>query len=219
MLVGVLALGSLLSAISNSISLVSPRVTYIASAFLIVTWVFFEFTFMMFRLPWLAAHGVRVRLIAPGVKPRLCMIGVLALLWVPRFGDLLRAGQGVPQATLKLVNNSDEDVAVSQRGEFVVWFPNATFDGAPRVPGTVLLLPSSVETEATNPIIVQRHRARFIHAKVLNERYFAPILDRDDSEITFFLHTQHGLRSSNEMPFRRSTFAKAYLEVTLQQDR
>ncbi len=212
LLFGFLAAGSLLDSISNSIALISPRVTHIASAVIIVSWVFVEFTIAMFRVPWIGIHSTRFRLLHLGPQTRLAIIGILALLWVPRLGDLPYAGE-VPSVVIKVVNNSDSEIVVDRRGDFVIWFPNASFDGAPRVPGRFILQEMNKDNDSNEPIRVKAKSEQWVSAKILNANYFASILDRDDTDITVFVRAQPGdFFRSLSMPFARDVLSRSYIE-------
>jgi tetratricopeptide (TPR) repeat protein len=85
--IGFIALGSLLDAINNAVTLISPTTTLTASALLIASWLLAEFLLRRLPLRWLTKGGKEIRIRRLGVKPRLIVVGALALLWIPRLTD------------------------------------------------------------------------------------------------------------------------------------
>ena len=83
LLAGVVALGALLDAISNAISLVTPMRALVASALVLSFWCAVEFYARKKGIAWLSSGGVLVKIIRLGWSVRLGVFGVLALLWLP----------------------------------------------------------------------------------------------------------------------------------------
>lgn len=91
-LLGVLALGNLLDAIGNAVSIITPIVTYVSTIILLLVWVVIELLTKFKRVPWLLKDQ-RINVTGIGVKIRLSLLGIVLLLWVPRVVDLYRPQQ------------------------------------------------------------------------------------------------------------------------------
>lgn len=87
LLVGFLAVGSFLDAVSNAVSLVGPALTYVGSLIVSVLWVSAEFFLKTRPVRWVVSGGQEIRLRSLGIKPRLALAGAILLLWIPRVVD------------------------------------------------------------------------------------------------------------------------------------
>ena len=94
---GMLALGTLLDAISNAISLVGMRTAVTASILVACCWAVAEVMIRKHPIVWRGVDGTEQRITKLGIQFRLFVVGMLALLWLPPLTDVLR------QPTPKLV--------------------------------------------------------------------------------------------------------------------
>lgn len=85
LLCGYLALGAVLDATGNAIALVTPRATYIGTASAAVAWIAIQLYLQRTPVRWVSSTGPDVRIRRLGWQPKFCLIGLLLLLWVPRF--------------------------------------------------------------------------------------------------------------------------------------
>ncbi len=86
-LAGFLALGAFLDAISNAISVISPPITYFGSVAIVLLWIIAEQLLRKYPLRWIISERQGIRIKSFGVKPRLALLGIIALLWIPRLVD------------------------------------------------------------------------------------------------------------------------------------
>ncbi len=211
-LVGIAAAGSLLDAVSNAISLISPPFTYIGSAVLLVLWLLAESAAMFFGIPWLVRGGQRVRYKALGPQIRLGLIGLLVLLWIPRLGDIPFRRSDVPAISVTLVNTTDAELHVARRGEFVLWLPTALYDGAPRVGGRFIFAMAGESGYLDSPIIIPAKSNIKLRAELLGKEQFVRYLEREDTDLTFIGYTNAGTSTSPEIPFSRGALSSRYIE-------
>lgn len=83
-LVPLLLAGALLDSVTNSIALVTPKVTYIGTGVLLVVWLGVEVLLRRRGVDW-RQQGQQVRHRRLGPKSHCAFVGCLILLWVPRF--------------------------------------------------------------------------------------------------------------------------------------
>jgi hypothetical protein len=82
-ILGVLALGGFLDAISNSIALITPHVTYIATLILVLGWLGLEIFIKKRAIKWQNKDGSIIQIHSLGYQIRLWLVGAIVLLWVP----------------------------------------------------------------------------------------------------------------------------------------
>ena len=82
-LAGVIALGSLLDAVSNAISLVTPTRAVIVSVVVLLLWFALEHRIRRQPLDWAGEDGTLVRIKGLGWSIRIGLMGALMLLWLP----------------------------------------------------------------------------------------------------------------------------------------
>lgn len=80
---GLLAFGTFLDALSNAVTLITPRVTYVGSAALALTGLLAHISFRHRPISWVA-RGQLVRIRGLGLVPISVLSGMLTLLWLPR---------------------------------------------------------------------------------------------------------------------------------------
>jgi hypothetical protein len=214
-LVGIASAGTLLDAVSNAVSLVSPSFTYISSAILLTLWVLTELAAILFGIPWVASDNQRVRLRSLGPKLRLGLLGILILLWIPRLGDIPSQRNDIPPVSITLSNQTDTEVSVSRRGEFVLWLPTALYDGAPRVGGRFVFTMIGESGYLDSPIIVPAKSNIKVNAELLGHQQFIRFLEREDTDLTFMARTNQGISSSPTIPFSRAALTSRYIEWEL----
>jgi hypothetical protein len=87
-MIGFIAFGTFLDSMSNAVSLVQPMFTYMGSLALIFLWALTELILRKRPLHWIIDSGATVRLQKLGAKPRLMIMGIIILLWIPQIVDL-----------------------------------------------------------------------------------------------------------------------------------
>jgi hypothetical protein len=80
---GFIAFGTLLDAVSNAITLITPLITYVASSVLVSLWLFLEIRLNKRGLKWIVQGGEEIRIRKLGLRPRLAFLGIVMLLWTP----------------------------------------------------------------------------------------------------------------------------------------
>lgn len=83
-LIGFLAIGSLLDAVSNAVSLITPFATYLGCSIIVTMWLLIEFFIKKFSLSLEVSKGQLIIIRRLGIKPRLMVLGAILLLWIPR---------------------------------------------------------------------------------------------------------------------------------------
>jgi hypothetical protein len=85
-ILGLTAFGTVLDALSNAVSLVTPRTTYLGTVLLVVGLLATNLLLRTWPLPWYTA-GVQIRIKNTGPKTTAVIVGMIALLWLPRWFD------------------------------------------------------------------------------------------------------------------------------------
>jgi hypothetical protein len=80
---GFVAFGTLLDAVSNAITLITPLITYAGSLALVSLWLFLEIRLNKRGLKWVVKGGQEIRIQKLGLRPRLAFLGIVMLLWTP----------------------------------------------------------------------------------------------------------------------------------------
>lgn len=93
---GIIALGAVLDALSNAITLVNLSVAGWGSLVLVSGWVATELGIKRFTPTWRGADGSEQRIKKLGTQPRLMILGMLLLLWFPSGLEWLKS-VGMPQ--------------------------------------------------------------------------------------------------------------------------
>lgn len=81
---GLFALGALFDAISNTVTLVTPLVTYVGTVILLLSFLIFELRLKRRPIPWISKDNQIVRLKSIGRSLRYALLGMVLLLWLPR---------------------------------------------------------------------------------------------------------------------------------------
>ena len=82
-LFGLLALGTLLDAISNAISLITLPIAIASTGIILATWIIIEFIAKLRGIRWVTRGGNAFIVTKLGIKPRLALFGVISLFWLP----------------------------------------------------------------------------------------------------------------------------------------
>jgi hypothetical protein len=209
---GVFTLGALLDAISNAITIVSPRITFVSTAWLVGIWLLVELVIAFFGIPWHPFIGDRVRVKILGAKFRMALFGMLCLLWLPRLGDL-QTDSPMPLLEVRFVNSTDHDINILKRGEFVLWFPDVMSAGAPRIGGKVEFISKDEKPKSSSEyeLTVPSKSLLKCFAMFLNEKRFKPILEAGETDLTLMATTSKGRITSPDSPFTLDVIGKKYL--------
>lgn len=92
---GVLLLGSLLDAIANAFTVVTPIATYVGTALLLTGAIATHLVLKRHPLEWQMKNGL-IRLNGLGPRPVAILVGFVVLLWVPRTPEFLRGFTPAP---------------------------------------------------------------------------------------------------------------------------
>jgi hypothetical protein len=88
LLLGFLGAGAFLGAISNSIAIATWRVTLWGTCIVLAAWLTIEIAARYRLLTWVfGTHPTVIRAFGP--RPRILMIGAVAVLWIPRAVEIL----------------------------------------------------------------------------------------------------------------------------------
>jgi hypothetical protein len=211
-LAGVISLGALLDAVSNAFSVVTPRVTYVSSAIILIFWLLTELAALLLGIPWMSKSGQKVQLRALGPKIRFGIIGILILLWVPRLGDIPFNNSEIPPVKILLVNPTNSDIQIGRRGEFVLWLPTALYYGAPRIGGKFTFFILGEKGYLDSPITVKANNKAWVFAKLLGQNRFIIYLEREDTDLELIAQTNAGTTYSPNIPFIKDALTNRYLE-------
>jgi hypothetical protein len=142
---GFVGLGSFLGAINDANVLITPLVSYAATLAAVLLIILIELILRKRKLPWIS-QGKSVTLIGLGIKPRLALIGAIALLWLPQLPEiattLVYASQkdnGNYKFTIHLVNERYEKLYMDRYGEFFIIDPKNTSNESYLTKGTIRL--------------------------------------------------------------------------------
>ncbi|MEL6253934.1 MAG: tetratricopeptide repeat protein [Bacteroidota bacterium] len=86
-ILGLLAFGAFLDAISNTFSVITPTLTYIISGFILIALIFDRWILKKINIPWDKGEGQKSFIRKLGIKTKLALLGVLGLVWLPLFVD------------------------------------------------------------------------------------------------------------------------------------
>lgn len=158
---GLIAFGTVLDAIANSVTLISPTVAIVLSILIGAAWITFEVWVRVHGLVWQTSQGIVLNLKSLGIKPRLAVSGVIALLWVPQLLDLAGIGGkpldpsarrllGVLGASRAATRDAIRSVeSMSQIARYEMKQPSSSPEDAPNR-GTPLMLPNILATIQTD---------------------------------------------------------------------
>ena len=85
---GFLLFGAVLDAIGNSITLITPTMSVLGTILILILWVVIELLAKRGRLHWYVGKDRNVVITKFGLKPRLFLLGVIIVFWVPRVSSL-----------------------------------------------------------------------------------------------------------------------------------
>lgn len=94
-LVGIVALGALLGALSDATAIVTPNVSTVGTITLVVTWLLAQIWMRRRQSRWRTSDGSQVRLRSWGSGTTAAFVGMIALLWYPRARDWYFAQQTI----------------------------------------------------------------------------------------------------------------------------
>ena len=141
---GILAFGTLLDAISNAISLVNQRVAVVGSLLILGCWAVVELAIKKYAPVWRGVDGADQRITRLGTQPRLFVVGMLMLLWIPAVADALR------QRTTKPMEAEDKSTLPTVTKDLRA--PPATPNAAPGTENdTTKVVPPSTSPERSAP--------------------------------------------------------------------
>lgn len=139
-----------------------------------------------------------------GARVRLGILGVIAMLWVPRLKDIPTGPQKIPPVTILIANTTGSDIQVARRGEFVLWLPRAFGPGLPRLGGRFELSAAGGNTRSDQVLHVAPGSNITVVANLLGQERFLPILEVGDCDLSFSAQTNLGTRVSPDVPFQRA---------------
>jgi len=213
---GLLCLGAFLDSISNSITLVTPRVAIYATSAIVPIWLLAELFAKLIGIPWGGQPGARPRIRSLGPALRFGLVGALTLLWLPQVGLLMPQDDAIPNLQVEIRNPTDKAITVATRGEFVLWLPTALYDGIPRMGGKLQLIPLGSDDPGVVEFSVGPKASVRCVARFLDPKRFAPRLDAADADASLVIPTSMGTRISPNFPFTRDTVGKRYVEWDLE---
>jgi hypothetical protein len=97
---GLIALGSVLSAINNSRSLISWPVTLIGSAAILLFWIYLNIHLKRKPFEWKAGNGRLIKISKLKLKNHLFIVGIILLLWIPRLISMFEVNPQQPRITV-----------------------------------------------------------------------------------------------------------------------
>ena len=154
---GILFPATFLDAISNALSLVSPFITYITTGLIIIVLLFANRVLKKWPLIWVIDNqSIRIKSIR--TKPKALLLGVLALVWVPRVVDVY-----------KVVNYEEPRTAIQ------IFIPNMQFDYGENY-DLVHIVPAKLDFfsyyRSAIPIVLQNTTDKTIDNIIVSIRYW-----------------------------------------------
>jgi hypothetical protein len=130
---GILGLGGVVGAMNDANSFVHPYVTYILTPVFLLILIFQEEILNKYPVPWPLDNGNTVYIKKLGIQPKLILIGMLILIWVPRFNEMSQelakaknsSSVEIPFVIVKVSNHTRENLEISSRGDFYLWLPGS----------------------------------------------------------------------------------------------
>jgi hypothetical protein len=81
---GIFFLGTVLDAISNSITLITPRRALVYTFVILLIWGAIEFAIRKKLISWVVSEGQKISISSLGISYRLGFVGMVLLLWIPQ---------------------------------------------------------------------------------------------------------------------------------------
>lgn len=100
---GGIALGGLLGAVNDAKAIITPQVTYTATAVTLALWVLVEVLIRRRLLRWSTSKG-SAHFTGLGTKSRLAVVGAILLLWVPRIVPSPASAESLKRLNAELQN-------------------------------------------------------------------------------------------------------------------
>lgn len=133
---------------------------------------------------------------------------------IEKFFQNEKVSTSVPQIIVKLKNNSDREIIVSARGDFILWLPG---------PGThhtmgkyefLTILTSQGISPISGSITIPSKDTVTVFAQVMNEKFYSKILSQADCDLSLMVYRSGaGLISTNNIPFTETAIKKYYIEA------
>jgi hypothetical protein len=168
------------------------------------------------KLSWLERWkhlSSKVKIVAVSITTVVALLATF-LAGLEKIGDFITKDDpapSVPAITVRLLNSSDENVIVTQRGDFTIWLPGS--DGYHAKGKYEFRGPDGVSSQ-TGSFIVQPNDTVTLLAQVMNEDLYAKILSQADCDFSLFVaRASGGIASTNFIPFTNEAIEKYYIQA------
>jgi hypothetical protein len=222
LLAGIIGFGAVLSAVSSSLSIVTPTATYLGTLTAFVFWFLADAVLNFRPLRWVVQGGKEIRLRRLGWIPKISLLAVVLLLWAPRVSDYVRARKegefAIPELAVKLVNKTDNDVQVQDRGEFVLSLPTGYGWGAPTYSGRTEVRTSDRDTAKGNSILIPARQEKMVSVKFLNAAAYRQLYEGESSDVELVFTRIGGVPISmrGTIPFSKKGLEDGYILIAIE---
>ena len=122
-----------------------------------------------------------------------------------------QAEQEIPLITIKVKNNTNEDIRINSRGDFFLWFPGP---GARHTIGKYKLSPTRLELPESERYLIKIDSTATFSAEILNQEVYRTLLEQEEFDLSLTIRPIHGgMKFTQGMPFTRNDIDKYYLSV------
>jgi hypothetical protein len=126
----------------------------------------------------------------------------------------------VPNIQVRVKNPRKTGVAVSYRGDLVLWLPDALYDGAPRVGGRYEIIASDAGLVRPGLVSLPAGRETRLILHLMDQERLYQYLKRGDTDLNFIFRLQDGQSfSSDQLPFTEGAVGKYYTRASIDEDR
>lgn len=216
---GILGLGGIVGAMNDANSFIHPYVTYVLTPIFLLILVFQEEILSKYPIPWLLDDGSTVYIKKLGIQPKLILVGMLILIWVPRFNDMVQelakaknsAPIEIPFVAVKVSNHTRENLEISPRGDFYLWLPGSD----PRhMTGKYELFSEKADLPESEKFSISTGSTKNFAAKILNPVLYGKLLEQEEYDLSLAIRpVGGGMKFTENIPFTKKAMDKYYLSV------
>jgi hypothetical protein len=117
----------------------------------------------------------------------------------------------VPNIVVKISNPDNSQASLNYRDDFVLWLPDATVDGAPRLPGKYEIVASDAGLVKNGVVPVKAPGDTRLILKLMDQERLHQYLIRGNTELMFMFHRTDGsVFFSENLPFTEEAVKKFY---------
>ena len=216
---GIFGLGSIVGALNDANSFIHPYVTYALTPIFLLVLIFQEKVLSKYPVPWRLANGSTVYIKKLGIRPKLILVGMLILIWVPRLNEMSQelakaknsSSIEIPFVAVKVSNHTRNNLEISPRGDFILWLPG--FDGR-HMTGKYELSSEKTKLPLAEKFSVSTGSTAQFAAKILNPVLYSKLLEQEECDLSLAIRpVGGGIKFTENIPFTKEAIGKYYLTV------